>query len=201
MSERALDQDALAVIDVIRASVRISGVTQRDFAGAVGTSPSRLSAYIHGETAPSAALMLRCQRIGEALGAARAESVPTSLDAAASVRTALAAHGRPSGVLRMVLEGRDRLRDTLQHRPHLADAWAARALVGDERWDTLLAALVEHEFEATGRPAPAWTRTEPLDEEWLPAPGRLGVEAVRRQTPPWLAEKRILLAESALQVA
>ena len=83
----------------------------------------------------------------------------------------------------------------------LGHAWDAKATVGEKHWDTLFAAIVEHEFTAAGRPAPSWSHAEPLDEEWIPAKGRLDDSQVRKETPNWLAAKNILLAESALAVA
>lgn len=201
MSAHPHDRDRQAVIDALHSSLLTSGVSQKDFAKAIGTSAPRLSAYLHGNTVPSATLLLRAQRIARALGAAREEQVPTSLDAAHSLRIALRNQGRPSGVLRIALEARDRLRDTLEHRSHLVDAWDAGVSVGDPNWDALLAALVEHEFARAGRPAPTWSQGEALPHEWFPARGRLSEEAVREQTPQWLRDKRISLAESALAVA
>lgn len=197
-----LDQDRQAVVDRLRAAIASSGLTQKEFAKAIGTSPSRLSAYLHGDTTPAATLLMRAQRIGASLSAARAESVPTPTDAATSLRRALAAGQRPSNVLRLAIETRDRLRDTLENRPHLADAWDAQPSTGDKHWDTLFAAIVEREFTNAHRAAPAWTsRCGPLDAEWFPARGRQGEEEIRSQTPLWLRSKNILLSELALSVA
>ncbi|QYJ03109.1 helix-turn-helix transcriptional regulator [Nocardioides panacisoli] len=196
-----LDVDQRAVVESLRAAVRASGLTQQDFARAVGTSPSRLSAYLHGDTAPSARLLVKFQRIGTALHAARQEGVPTALDAGTSLRRALEVSTRPSGVLRFALEARDRLRDTLENRPHLIDAWDAKPMVGEERWGTLLAVLVAHEFTAAGRSAPWWTSVDPLAVAWFPARGRLSEGQVREVTPEWLAVANIWLAASALEVA
>lgn len=43
-------------------AVRASGLTARDFAALVGTSPSRLSTYRSGAVQPSAAMLVRIQR-------------------------------------------------------------------------------------------------------------------------------------------
>jgi transcriptional regulator with XRE-family HTH domain len=198
---RTLDADQQAVVDTLRAAIEASGLTQHAFAKAVGTSPSRLSAYLHGDTAPSATLLMKFQRIGNALRAARDESIPTPLDCAISLRHALDTAKRPSGVLRFALEARDRLRDTLENRPHLIDAWDAKPTVGEKNWDTLFAAIVEHEFTEAGRCAPSWAHAEPLAEEWIPAKGRDDEDQIRNATPNWLAAKNILLAQSALTVA
>ncbi|WP_141003095.1 helix-turn-helix domain-containing protein [Nocardioides humi] len=49
--------------------VALSGASQRQFAARIGTSPSRLSSYVHGTVTPSAALFLRIQRASRALQA------------------------------------------------------------------------------------------------------------------------------------
>jgi DNA-binding transcriptional regulator YiaG len=45
----------------IRAAIAASGLTQRDFAERVGTSPSRLSTYASGKVVPSATMLLRIE--------------------------------------------------------------------------------------------------------------------------------------------
>jgi len=46
----------------VRAAVANSGLTSRDFASVVGTSPSRLSTYLSGKVTPSAAMLVRIER-------------------------------------------------------------------------------------------------------------------------------------------
>lgn len=48
----------------IAAAVERSGLTQERFAELVGTSPSRLSTYLHGKVTPSAAMLVRIERAG-----------------------------------------------------------------------------------------------------------------------------------------
>lgn len=202
MTLAAVDPDTRAVVAALREAKDASGLPAFAFARATGTSPSRLSSYLHGTTSPSAAYLMRAQRISAALAGARAEGVPTSLDAAASLRTALESRRRPSVVLRFALEARDRLRDVLEHRSHLVDAWDARPPALEKPgWDALLAALVEHEFVVAGRRAPSWCLRAPLEGEWLPAKGRRSVDDVRALTPGWLRAKGILLAEPDLVTA
>uniref|UniRef100_UPI0016005E23 helix-turn-helix domain-containing protein n=1 Tax=Nocardioides stalactiti TaxID=2755356 RepID=UPI0016005E23 len=55
------------VADEVRRLVAASGVTQRQFAKWVGTSPSRLSTYVSGSVTPSASLMLRMTRTSRLL--------------------------------------------------------------------------------------------------------------------------------------
>ena len=42
---------------------RSSGLTQSEFAEAIGTSASRFSTYLHGSVVPSAALLVRMERL------------------------------------------------------------------------------------------------------------------------------------------
>jgi transcriptional regulator with XRE-family HTH domain len=64
---RAEDQERNAIAREIRRRVAVSGLTQREFATYVGTSPSRLSTYANGKVTPSAAMMLRIQRASRVL--------------------------------------------------------------------------------------------------------------------------------------
>ena len=58
-----MNQDTQAVIERLDAAVATSGLSLRRFAHALGTSPSRLSSYRTGRVAPSAAFLLRAERI------------------------------------------------------------------------------------------------------------------------------------------
>lgn len=49
----------------IERAVEASGLSQERFARLVGTSPSRLSTYLHGKVTPSAAMLVRIERAGE----------------------------------------------------------------------------------------------------------------------------------------
>jgi ribosome-binding protein aMBF1 (putative translation factor) len=50
----------------VRAAVDRSGLTQAQFAALVGTSASRLSTYASGRVTPSASLLVRIERLGDA---------------------------------------------------------------------------------------------------------------------------------------
>jgi DNA-binding transcriptional regulator YiaG len=54
-----------AVATEIAGFARQSGLSQAEFASRVGTSASRLSTYVSGKVTPSAALLLRMQRVAE----------------------------------------------------------------------------------------------------------------------------------------
>lgn len=110
--------------------------------------------------------------------------------------------GREEWAWRMLLQGRDHLREALTKGPSISDAWeAAPAGTGSRSWDTLLAALAAHEFEQAGLEAPEWTVVDALAEPWgFPHPF-LSDDRVRAQTPPWLAEWNIYLPARDLVTA
>ena len=60
---RADHVDRAVVAARVRAAVALSGLTATAFAVAAGTSASRLSTYASGKVVPSAALLLRIERI------------------------------------------------------------------------------------------------------------------------------------------
>ena len=60
---RAEAEEKAAVAARISEQVSRSGLTRAAFAAAIGTSPSRLSTYCAGSVTPSAALMLRMERV------------------------------------------------------------------------------------------------------------------------------------------
>ena len=53
------------VQDTVESSWRRSGLTRQNFARAIGTSPSRLSTYLSGSVVPSAAMVVRMQRVAD----------------------------------------------------------------------------------------------------------------------------------------
>lgn len=193
-----MNQDTQAVIERLDAAVATSGLSMRRFAHALGTSPSRLSSYRTGRVAPSAAFLLRAERIANALRQARRDSVPTVLDAMESIRQA-DSRNDDDWTYALALEARDRLRDTLRRHRSLAATWEVQppANVAD-RWRTLIAAFVSHEFVKAGLPAPPWTEAPKLDTEWVLDTPRLSAREIKRQTPDWLAERNIFIAEKDL---
>lgn len=195
-----MDQDTQAVMERLNSALSESGLSLRQFAHALRTSPSRFSAYRSGETAPSAAFLVRAQRIADALAQARDERVPSSIDAVDALRRA-SKKGNEDWTYALALEVRDRLRDILRsHRKHAA-AWEAQPPTVDDRWDALAAAFVGHEFNEAGLPAPRWTATEPLDSEWVLDTPRLTEAQIKEQTPAWLAERNIFIAAKDLATA
>jgi transcriptional regulator with XRE-family HTH domain len=193
-----MNQDTQAVIERLDAAVATSGLSMRRFAHALGTSPSRLSSYRTGRVAPSAAFLLRAERIASALRQARRDSVPTILDAMESIRRADSKHD-DDWTYALALEARDRLRDTLRRHRSLAATWEVQPPSNvAERWRTLVAAFVSHEFVEAGLPAPPWTEAPKFATQWVLDTPRLSESEIKRQTPDWLAERNIFIAEKDL---
>lgn len=193
-----MDQDTSAVIERLDGALAASGLSLRQFARALGTSPSRFSSYRSGKVAPTAAFLLRAERISDALRQARRDGVPTALDAMNSIQRAADA-GDDDWTYALCLEARDRLREVLRRHPSLTAAWEAQPPSDDEnRWRVLLAAFVSHEFHQTGVPAPRWTESLTLATEWVLDTPRLSTDQIKQQTPTWLAERNIFVAEKDL---
>ncbi len=57
--------DRAVVAERVRRAVERSGLTQAQVAELVGTSASRLSTYVSGKVTPSAALLVRLERLAE----------------------------------------------------------------------------------------------------------------------------------------
>jgi transcriptional regulator with XRE-family HTH domain len=193
-----MDQDTRAVTERLDTAVARSGLSMRQFAHALGTSPSRFSSYRSGKVAPSAPFLLRAERIADALARARRDNVPTAIDAVDSIRRA-ARKGNEDWTYALTLEARDRLRDILRRRKDLAGSWEAQPPSNvDERWKALLAAFVSHEFDDAGLPIPRWAAAMRLDQAWILDTPRLSDDEIKRQTPDWLADRNIFIAEKDL---
>lgn len=195
-----MDQDVQAVIDRLNDALRKSGLSLRQFAHALGTSPSRFSAYRSGRTAPSASFLLRAERIADALCRARRGGIPTSIDAIESLRRA-ASRGDEDWTYALALELRDRLREILRRHKDLAAAWEAQPPAVEGRWKALAAAFISHEFDEAGLPAPRWTDSARLNTEWVLDTPRLTDAEIKAQTPKWLADRNIYIAEKDLVTA
>ena len=196
--DRELDADSYAVVTGLAEALEDSGLTQADFAAALGTSASRLSTYRHGKTVPAARFFLRARRIGRSLREAHNLGWMSSIRTADAIADALA-EGDTTWALKMTLQGRDHLQALLRDRPDLAGAWeAAPPSTGAEQWDAFLAALTAHEFGSAGLPAPMWTERAPLTRAWTLSSARVDADTVRDETPAWLAHFGVFIRERDL---
>ncbi|HRD61043.1 MAG TPA: hypothetical protein PLZ93_05450 [Nocardioides sp.] len=165
-----------------------------------------MSTYLSGEVQPSARFFVRARRLGAALGAATARGLMSAPVTAAAIRSYLHS-GQSEWSWRMLLQGRDHLAEAITSGDQqLLDAWeAAPSSTGSPEWDALLAAVVAHETETAGLPAPAWSRVGPLAgpllDAWVPEHPFLSPDRVRAQTPDWLREQNIYVPARDLVTA
>ncbi|WP_344849045.1 helix-turn-helix transcriptional regulator [Kribbella ginsengisoli] len=173
-------------------------MSQAAFAAALGTSASRFSTYRSGRTRPTAQFFLRAGRIAHALHAAREYRIMTAPATAAAIREA----SDDDWAWRMLLQGRDHLRLLLRRHDGSEAAWeAAPATTGRAGFDTLLAVLTAHEFEAAGEEPPEWSRAEALAEPWIPEHPFLDRDEIVEQTPAYLARANIFVPARDLMTA
>ena len=181
-----------------------SGLNQADFAVALGTSASRFSTYRSGQVMPTAGFYLRALRLAADLKAAHEHGWMTPQIATREIRQAVR-EGDDVWALKMALQARDHLHELLRVEDPAADAWrGAPRYTGDARWDALLAALAEHEFEEAGRGRLGWTETRRLAgraAEWVIPSLRLDENGVRAATPTWLSRWGVFAAERDLVTA
>ena len=153
------DVDTRRVMALLDDALADSGLTQAEFAAALGTSASRFSTYRAGRTKPSAAFCFRARRIARALRTARC----SRLMSAPSTATAICDAEDESWAWRMLLQGRDHLRLMLERADGSAATWeAVPSSTGIPGFDALLAALARREFEHASVEPPAWTVGVPL---------------------------------------
>lgn len=195
------DQERAEIAGEMSEAVRESGLSQNQFARAMGTSPARMSAYAKGKTVPSAVLHRRAVRFAQARRCAMQAGLVDPTTSAERVNRALA-DGAEEWAFRQTLRCRDDLAFALTRESGAVPAWTRRAAeVQDPRFDQLIRALVERSFEESGRPAPAWTECLDLEEHWEPEDPFRDSAAIRRETPDWLLRRRVLIAAQALSTA
>ncbi|WP_328334977.1 helix-turn-helix domain-containing protein [Kribbella sp. NBC_00382] len=193
-----MDKDSRAVSELLNRALTESGLSQAAFATALGTSASRFSTYRSGRTKPTAQFFLRAGRIARALRAAREYRIMTAPATATAIREA----SDEDWAWRMLLQGRDHLRLLLGRHDGSEAAWeAAPSTTGRVGFDTLLAVLTAHEFEAAGEDPPEWSRAEALSEPWIPEHPFLERDEIIEQTPDYLAQANIFVPARDLATA
>jgi transcriptional regulator with XRE-family HTH domain len=192
------DRDTLAVMAWLDRAVTDSGLTQAEFAVALGTSPSRFSTYRSGKTRPTAVFCFRAQRIAQGLAAARRARVMSAPVTAKIIRDA----DDEDWAWRMLLQGRDHLRMLLEDGDDAVCAWeAAPPSTGSAGFDTLLAVLARREFDRAGVRPPAWCEPERLSEPWIPDHPFLTRDEVLARTPEYLRELNVFIPARDLVTA
>jgi transcriptional regulator with XRE-family HTH domain len=193
-----MDKDSQAVSEALNLALAESGLSQAAFATALGTSASRFSTYRSGRTKPTAQFFVRAARIARALQAAREYRIMTAPATATAIREA----SDEEWAWRMLLQGRDHLRLLLRRHDGSEAAWeAAPTTTGQAGFDTLLAVLTAHEFEAAGEDPPAWSRVEALSEPWIPEHPFLKRDEIIEQTPDYLSRSNIFVPARDLMTA
>ncbi|HET6293404.1 MAG TPA: helix-turn-helix transcriptional regulator [Kribbella sp.] len=186
----------------LRAALREAGLTQEAFARLLGTSRPRLSAYLNGRTMPSAALHQRALRAASGLSSARRHGWMTPDRTSKQVNEALRADDE-EWAFKLVIQARDQLAEMLQRHDPAVNAWLLRSTsISDPRYDALLSALVEHEFDQHDHPLrPEWTNVPRLERTWLQPNARRGADWTRAHTPQWLAKRGIYISTHDLKTA
>jgi transcriptional regulator with XRE-family HTH domain len=185
-----LDRDTREVMAWLDGALADSGLTQAEFAIALGTSPSRFSTYRAGRTKPTAAFCFRARRIAEGLATARRARVMSAPVAAKIIRDT----DDEDWAWRMLLQGRDHLRMLLEDGKDAVSGWeAAPPTTGSAGFDTLLAVLARREFEEVGAEPPSWCRPRRLPEPWIPDHPLLTRKQVIAKTPEFLKELNVFI--------
>lgn len=199
MSAITLDRDTCEVIELLDGALAESGLSQAAFAAVLGTSASRLSTYRSGKTKPSAQFLIRAQRIARGFAKARSRRLMTARDTSAAIFHS----ADDDSAWRMLLQGRDHLRLALSSEDHDVEAaWeGAPGSTGGRGFDTLLAALVEKEFDDAGEEAPAWAHPERLPTPWIPEHPFLDSDEVRDRTPEYLSRLNLFVPARDLVTA
>jgi len=151
---------------ILRQLRRDGGMTQRDLAAKAGVPQSTIAEVEAGKREPSLTLL---SRIAESAGRsiamglaplARHSAVGTAITIKdrmyGDAGEGLALDIREDGALRAVIDLKDALRPS-SHEEFDALTCQAPGLVGDTRWDALLAAIVEDEAARKAISPPRWT--------------------------------------------
>ncbi|MBE3203585.1 MULTISPECIES: helix-turn-helix domain-containing protein [Parafrankia] len=193
------DRDTREVIALLDRALTDSGLSQADFAVALGTSASRLSTYRSGRTRPTAVFCVRALRVASALAAARSSRLMSAPETAKAIRHAM---GDEDRAWRMLLQGRDHLSLLLDQQDGCPGAWeAAPPSTGSPGFDVLLAALARREFDRAGVEPPAWCEAERLPLPWVPEHPFLDPDEVIAATPDDLKRLNVFVPARDLLTA
>lgn len=84
-----------------------------------------------------------------------------------------------------------------------SDAWLLRSRqIADSRYETLLAAIIDHEFiKRQCRQVREWTQGARLESAWMQPNARWGEDRTRQHTPDWLSARNIFISDRDLATA
>jgi transcriptional regulator with XRE-family HTH domain len=196
------DYERAEIAEGMRSALVDAELTQGAFARLIGTSRPRLSAYISGRTVPSAALYQRALRTARGLKSSRAHGWMTPDRTIDEINAALG-EGDEQWAFKLALQARDQLAYQLRAEDPAGDTWLLRSRkIADPRFETLLAALVGHEFEQHDRHrVPEWVQVPRLKTPWLHPNIRRGAAWTKQHTPEWLAARGIYISDHDLKTA
>jgi transcriptional regulator with XRE-family HTH domain len=183
---------------LVRQARALSGLSQRALAEQAGDHQPNVAAI---ESGARDAYVSTVARLIHAAGG-RLSVLPTTAAPVAEVAVEIAqllADGRGRVAYRTVLGLHD---DLVRADPasRVALCVMPPSTTGDRRYDALLAALVEHDLERDGLPAPAWARDPGRDAGgwWVEDLPELR-DATRKATPPAFARHGVWLDVAELE--
>jgi transcriptional regulator with XRE-family HTH domain len=152
----------------LRRSRLEAGLTLAQVARAAGTAAPNISAYEQGTKRPRQLTLDRLQAAIAAGGhsVVHQRSLLTAAAAAAQIRRGLGRGWPTADLLRLVREMVTTAGAVVRPLDR-ALFFAEPSTTGDQRWDAMLAAAVEHTFLTWGEPAPAWTAGHALPTFWF----------------------------------
>lgn len=178
---------------------RRGGLTQAALAERAGTTQSTIAAYEAGTKSPSAQTMTRIARAAGFHVTWRL--APRSL---LPVRTVEAVaetllEGTDREAFRLVADLAARL-DRLDSQVFIESTRDDPGSVGDQRWDALIAGVVERAAHGHGVRVPAWTAAADrfLDSWWFLSPYRSLHASALVESPPELSNRGVFVHESSL---
>lgn len=152
----------------LRDARRRAGLTLRQVATAAGTAETNVAAYERGTKTPNRATLTRLLDViaagaGSPIHSQLLLTVPA---AAAAIRSGLRAGAGTAELLRLVREMRTHaglVRTAAEKRAF----FAAPTTTGDQRWDAMLAGVVEDWALTHETPPPQWSRGHALPTFWF----------------------------------
>jgi transcriptional regulator with XRE-family HTH domain len=152
----------------LREARRKAGLTLLQLAVAAGTSETNVAAYERGAKTPADATLRRLRDV-IAVGAAsriHTERLMTVPAAAAAIRRGLRTGASTAELLRIVREMRTHAGVVASVGERKA-FFAAPTTTGDQRWDAMLAGVVEDWALTHGFAPPEWSRGHALPTFWF----------------------------------
>lgn len=184
-----------SVLEVAR---RSKGISQTRLASLSHGYQSNISQIENAETDPGIATVNRYLKAIDFSLVPLPTRTPTVAEFALKIASALD-EGSQENAFRIFLELNDRLRKA---KPEicLALSITPAPYVGDEKFDALIASLVEYHLRKRRLPIVDWVKDSKrsLTSKWLVDPYAPSPEGVENRTPKSFLKRNVLLSESEL---